>query len=68
MENQQSDEKKLDLFSAYTGTMFLEQIRAKRKEALKLVQEKSRVIYHEKKLRVEKLEEDVKRRELERLR
>lgn len=63
MENQQSDEKKLDLFSEYTGTMFLEQIRAKRKEALKLVQEKSRVIYHEKKLRVEKLEEDVKRRE-----
>ena len=68
MKKEGSDEKKLSLFSEYAGAQFLEEIRGKRIQASKLVLEKQLKVQIDKKMRVDKLEEDVKRRERERQR
>ena len=40
MGKQETDEQKYNIFSEYAGTEFLEEIRGKRLEAIKLVQHK----------------------------
>ena len=56
MEKQESDEKKLSLFSEFVGAQFLEEMRGKRLEASKTALEKRLIVHANKKSRIEKLE------------